>query len=141
VRLYAESSAVLVWLLDQEGAPIVRRSLAAAEDVISSDLTLIESDRALHRLVARGSLTPTASAELQARLATTVRGWNVMPIGPAVVDRARQPFPGDSIRSLDAIHLAAALVARSEIGDLVLLSVDDRLRMDAEALGFRVLPE
>jgi hypothetical protein len=102
---------------------------------------LIECDRTLHRLAARGSVTPTVSARLQARLATTVLGWNVMPIGPEVVDRARQPFPDDSIRSLDAIHLASALVARSEIGDLGLLSVDDRVRAGAQALGFRVLPE
>jgi hypothetical protein len=86
-------------------------------------------------------LSLAASAELQARLATTARGWNVLPIGAAVVDRARQSFPDDAIRSLDAIHLATALVARSAIGDLVLLSLDERVRSGGTGLGFRVIPE
>jgi hypothetical protein len=141
VRLYAESSAVLVWLLDQQGAPAIRTELAGAGEVICSDLTLIECDRTLRRIAARGMLSLAASAELQARLATTARGWNVLPIGAAVVDRARQSFPDDAIRSLDAIHLATALVARSAIGDLVLLSLDERVRSGGTGLGFRVIPE
>ena len=141
VTLYAESSAVLVWLLDQEHAPIVQKALAVADAVICSDLTVIECDRTLRRVVARGALTVAESAELQARLATTVGLWNVMPIGTAVVDRARQSFPDDSIRSLDAIHQATALVARTAIGDHALLSLDDRVRASGAALGFRGLPE
>jgi hypothetical protein len=57
-----------------------------------------------------------------------------------VVDRARQPFPGDPIRTLDAIHLASLLVARSAVVGLKLLSLDDRVRKAATGLGVAVEP-
>jgi uncharacterized protein with PIN domain len=53
VNLYAESSAVLAWLLDEPTAPAVRRLLGEAEVIVASDLTLIECDRVLLRAVAR----------------------------------------------------------------------------------------
>jgi hypothetical protein len=45
------------------------------------------------------------------------------------------------IRSLDAIHLATAVVVRSSIGELGVLSGDDRVRSNVRALGFRVVPD
>lgn len=55
-------------------------------------------------------------------------------------DRARQPLPGDPVRTLDAIHLASLLVARSAVGGLRLLSLDERVRQAAKALGVDVVP-
>ena len=43
--------------------------------------------------------------------------------------------------TLDAIHLASALVARSAIAGLDILSLDERIRKAASLLGVRVLPE
>jgi predicted nucleic acid-binding protein len=59
----------------------------------------------------------------------------------AVVDRARQPFPAEPIRTLDALHLATAVQARSLVPDLALLSLDRRVRACARAMGFELLPE
>ena len=47
--LYAESSAVLAWLLEEDAGPFVRQALSQTPVVIASDLTLIECDRVLHR--------------------------------------------------------------------------------------------
>jgi hypothetical protein len=52
----------------------------------------------------------------------------------------RQPFPGDPIRTLDAIHLASALVARAAVAGLALLSLDNRMRRSASRLGLDVHP-
>jgi hypothetical protein len=41
---------------------------------------------------------------------------------------------------LDAIHLASSLLASESVGFLVWLSVDDRIRRSARALGFEVAP-
>ena len=56
-------------------------------------------------------------------------------VGP-VLARALQPFPV-AVRTLDAIHLASALVLRQAVPDLVVLTADDRLRTNATLLGFR----
>jgi hypothetical protein len=42
VTVYAESSAVLAWLLGEEAGVQVRDILAGSEYVLASDLTLIE---------------------------------------------------------------------------------------------------
>jgi hypothetical protein len=56
------------------------------------------------------------------------------------VDRARKPFPAEPIRTVDAIHLAAALTARACLAGLGLLSLDDRVRSAGRRLGFELLP-
>jgi uncharacterized protein with PIN domain len=141
VSLYAESSAVLAWLLDEEPAASVRDLLAAQKIIVASDLTLIECDRVLHRAVALGELTEAEAADRRAHLATVAAHWTVLRISPEVVERARQSFPGPPVRTLEAIHLASLLVARSAVAGLALLSVDIRVRGAAAGLGIQLQPD
>jgi predicted nucleic acid-binding protein len=140
VNLYAESSAVLAWLFDEPTAPKVRTLLGEAEVVVASDLTLIECDRVLLRAVALKELTEAGAADLRAHLNAAAAHWQVLRIAAEVVDRARQPFPGAPIRTLDAIHLASLLVARSAVVGLRLLSLDERVCQAAKGLGIVVEP-
>jgi uncharacterized protein with PIN domain len=140
VNLYAESSAVLAWLLDEATAPKVRELLGGAEIIVASDLTLIECDRVLVRATTLGELTEAEAADRRAQLATAASHWHVLRIAQEVVDRARQPFLGEPIRTLDAIHLASTLTARNAIRGLGLLSLDERVRSSAKKLGIEVLP-
>lgn len=138
--MYVESSAVVAWLLDQPGGWPAYDVLRTAKVVITSDLTMIESDRALFRYLALGHLDADRVETLRDEFATLASAWHVQPIAPEIVDRARQRFPDDHIRTLDAIHLASALSTRARLGDIDLLTLDDRVRANASALGFRVLP-
>lgn len=140
MNLYAESSAVLAWLLDEPTAPAVRRLLGKAEVIVASDLTVIECDRVLLRAVALKELTEADAADRRAHLIAAAAHWQVLRIAAEVVDRARQPFPGDPIRTLDAIHLASLLVGRSAVVGLRLLSLDERVRLAAAGLGVAVEP-
>jgi predicted nucleic acid-binding protein len=141
VTLYVESSAVLAWLLDQPGGWPAYEDVRVADVVVTSDLTLIECDRALRRYVAAGKLAGSAADGLRHELANVASAWHVQPVVAEIVSRARQPFPDDHIRTLDAIHLASALSVRAALGDTDLLTMDDRVRRNATILGFRVLPE
>lgn len=140
MNVYAESSAVLAWLLDEVSAPEVRRLLGAAGIIVASDLTLLECDRVLVRATTLGELTEGEAADRRAQLSAAASHWHVLRISQEVVDRGRQPFPGEPIRTLDAIHLASALAARSAIAGLALLSLDDRIRHAAKQLGLTVAP-
>ena len=140
MNLYAESSAVLAWLLDEPTGPAMRRLLGEAEVIVASDLTLIECDRVLLRAVALKELTEAEAADRRAHLNAAAAHWQVLRIAGEIVDRARQPFPGDSIRTLDAIHLASLLVARSAVAGLRLLSLDERVCQAARGLGVAVEP-
>ena len=66
MTLYAESSAVLAWLLGEEAGVPIRDLLAHAEHVVASDLTLVESDRVLIRAVVLGELDEATAADRRA---------------------------------------------------------------------------
>jgi predicted nucleic acid-binding protein len=140
VKIYAESSAVLAWLLGEQAAPQVREILGQAEFVIASDLTLLECDRVLIRAVALGDIDEAAAGDRRASLNAAAAHWHVLRLSAEIVDRARRPFPVEPIRTLDAIHLASALTARSGVAGVELLSLDDRVRRAGAQLGFRLQP-
>ena len=140
MTLYAESSAVLAWLLGERAGERVRQALARAELVMASDLTLVECDRVLIRARTSGDLSTSAAADLRARLNAAALHWNVLHVDSEVVERARRPFPGEPIRTLDALHLATAVIARAAVTGLALLSLDSRIRAAGAQLGLGVVP-
>jgi predicted nucleic acid-binding protein len=140
VTLYAESSAVLAWLLDQPQGHAVAATLAAADLVLASDLTVVECDRVIVRAVAVGELHEADAVDRQARLNAVSARWALLGLDDEILERARRPFPLEPIRTLDAIHLASALTARKALPDLAMLSLDVRLREVAASLGLTLLP-
>lgn len=140
MNLYAESSAVIAWLLGETSGKAVRAALAEAEAVVSSDLTLVECERVLIRAVALKKITEAQAADRRAVLAAAAVRWHILKIAGDVIERARRPFPHEPIRTLDALHLSSALVARSALPGLDLLSLDERIRGNAQALGFKARP-
>jgi len=66
--------------------------------------------------------------------------WHRIPLRDEILDRAKRPFPVEPVRTLDAIHLASALVARSAVPDVALLTLDRRIREAGVGLGFEVVP-
>ena len=140
MSLYAESSGVLAWLLGDSGGESVRKALASADIVLASSLTLIECNRILIRAGATGRLTEAQVATREARLRQVERHWTLLEMDAEIVERAPRPFPVEPIRTLDAIHLATALMARSAVPGIALLSLDDRVRRCGRQLGFELLP-
>ena len=108
--------------------------------VLTSDLTLLECQRAIIRLVSLGEITEAEAADNEARLRQTATYWTLLAIDRDLVERASHPFPVEPIRTLDVLHLASALVARTAVPEIALLSLDHRVRTCAHALGFQLLP-
>lgn len=140
MSLYAESSAVLSWLFGEAEGGAVGESLAAAELVVTSDLTLVECDRTLLRAQASRRVTEAQAADRRGLLVAAAAHWNLLRLDVEVIERARRPFPGEPIRTLDALHLASALVARAAVPGLALLTLDAAMREAGRGLGFTVLP-
>jgi predicted nucleic acid-binding protein len=138
--LYAESSAVLAWLLTERGSDHAHDLLTTASTVATSALTLVECERGLLRAHLHGRLSDSQLARRKAQLAAAAVGWNIAPVGDEVLHRASERFPNEPVRTLDAIHLATALLARSTVPDVSVISLDHRIRTAAAALGFEVLP-
>jgi predicted nucleic acid-binding protein len=140
MTLYAESSAVLAWLLEQEHGEKVADTLARADLVIASDLTLIECDRVLIRAVVLNELRESDAVQRQARLNAVSARWTLLTLDEEIVERVRRPFPVEPVRTLDAIHVASALSARKAVSDVTVLSLDARVRTAVDRLGFLVSP-
>lgn len=140
VTLYAESSAILAWLLGEPRGEAVAEALRAARRVIASDLTVVECERVLIRAWSTGLITEAERVDLSSILARRARHWIRLRVDDEVADRARRPFPVEPVRTLDALHLASALVARSVAPDLHVLTLDQRVRENAVRLGLETAP-
>lgn len=129
-----ESSAVLEWLLDQPRAPDVHWALASAPRLVASRLLLVEAARALAR-------QPHAMAgEARRRLDGLLQGLDLVPLDAALDAHVGRVFPHEPVRTLDAVHLATALLLRPAAPGLAVLALDERVRRNALALGFVVVP-
>ena len=138
--VYAETSAVLAWLLGEpRGRPVVRAFKRAAR-VVASALTVAECERALVRAQATGQLGDEDARRIRRMLGRAVSTWAVVGIGDAVLARAGQRFPVEPVRTLDAIHLATARFVADTAEAILVVSLDDRVRANASRLGLDVAP-
>jgi len=138
--IYAESSAVLGWLLGESHGEEVRHALESADGVVASRLTRLECLRAIVRLEATGQATPADAERLLGVFARASAEWTMIDIAAELVERAGAPFPEEPVRALDAIHLASALVVRSVTPDVEIAALDTRVRRNALRLGIAVRP-
>jgi hypothetical protein len=110
-------------------------ALEASTRIVTSVLTLLESERAFVRAESSKLIAPADCARLRGMLASASRAWLLMQLSDEVRSRAAQRFPIEPVRTLDAIHLATALVFVRGFPDLRVLSLDTRILDNAEALG------
>jgi predicted nucleic acid-binding protein len=140
LNLYLESSAALRDVLEAEHSETVRKLLREAEVVVTSRLTLAEVARVVARLRTVDSSAAAAVAAREAAFVADSERWGIDPIDDAVWARCGRPFPVEPVRLLDAVHLATVEKLSSAFPALVVLSTDERVRRNAEALGFEVRP-
>jgi predicted nucleic acid-binding protein len=132
---YVDTSALLRIVLREPGA---LDDLRSCDRLVSSELIAVESARTIDRLRLQGVLTAEESA---ARL-RTVKEWleafDLVLLRPPVLSRASEPMPVP-LGTLDALHLATALVWRDRMGSLPALATHDTaLGLAAQAFGFDV---
>ena len=132
--LYLDTSAVLRAILESGVSPDLEARIARAPVLITSRLSLVESSRALHRLRQLGQISETKLADADRELNAVWARCELWELTPSVCERARQVAPARSLRTRDALHLATFVMARERIGDLELVTADQRLRSALEAV-------
>lgn len=138
--VYVESSAVLAWLLREPRNPEVLQTLKVAEQLVSSVITRAECLRNLVRYEATSRLDSDRVCEARGLFRDAVANWTLRDLDDVALDRSGKPFPVEPVRTLDAIHLATALEFHAALGSLTMLSLDERIRANAAALGMEVAP-
>ncbi|HXW84156.1 MAG TPA: type II toxin-antitoxin system VapC family toxin [Candidatus Binataceae bacterium] len=140
MNVYAETSAILSWLFDDPQSPSIASVLNIAQRVFASKLTLVECERVLSRSRFTRALSEVHASTCRSQLNSASAHWTLIQIDDEVLDRARRPFPAEPLRTLDAIHVASALLARRADPEVTLLSLDRRVRRCGALLGFPVHP-
>ena len=124
---YLDTSAVAKLVVSERGSTALRRWVSVRDDLLfSSDLLRTELLRATRRVA------PEQMVQARAVLESLI----LLTLSTAVCERAALLEP-EGLRSLDALHLAAAL----EVGDDLqgLLTYDRQLAEGAAALGIEVI--
>lgn len=134
MNLYVDSSVVLRIVLGEQKRLAIWRKI---EKPVSSELIQLECLRTLDRNRIRLELTDPDVARHRAELIDLLHTIEFIPLSSAILARASDPFP-TMVGSLDAIHLASALLAREAYPDLNLATHDEELGVGAKAMGFFV---
>ena len=132
---YIDTSALLRMVLREPGA---LDDLRTYEVLVSSELIAVESARTIDRLRIQGSLTSEEAAERLRAVTQWLEAIELVLLRPPVLSRASEPMPMP-LGTLDAIHLATALLWRDRMGPLPEMATHDTtLGAAARAFGFEV---
>jgi uncharacterized protein len=130
VNLYLDASALVKRYVAEPGSEIVRSAMAEADAWFMCRIGFVETFRA----------TGLAAGERVAdRFRQEWPAFGSIEVDAALAEDAADLAVASGLRTLDALHLAAALILPSD--DLVFAAWDERLRLAAGARGLRLMPD
>ena len=137
MTLYLDSSAILrILLMDRTGWT----EIAAYPRRVTSELSRVECLRTLDRVRIERRLDEAAQATQRASLDAILRDVDTIAINHAILARAAEPMPS-VLGTLDAIHLATALLWQEEHDEEVAMATHDTaLARVARTFGMPIVP-
>ena len=137
--LYVETSAILRGLL--EGDEGVLKLIQSELVRVTSAITIVEIERALRRATREGRVNAAQVREARRWVREFRDSCDVIAVEDMVLERASRDFEVEPVRTLDALHIASALLWEERLGALAIASCDKRVRDNATAHGMDVLPQ
>jgi uncharacterized protein len=136
VTTYLDSSIILRIILGQANALKEWRSITQG---IASALVEVECLRTLDRLRLTENLKDTELAARREAVFRLLEAVEVVELTRPILSRAALPLP-TTLGTLDAIHLATALLWKERTGaDLVMATHDEGLATASRASGLRII--
>jgi len=133
--LYLDTSVVLRHLLGQTKA----LDLSQVGEAFSSEILGLEARRVIDRLRLESALDDESVAQAHQELARMEHSIGYILLTRPVLRRAALPMP-TVVKTLDAIHLASALLFQERRSEsLTFATHDSQQATGARALGFRVV--
>ena len=134
MNAYLDSSVLLRIIL---GEPDPLASWDRIDEAVSSELIRLECLRTIDRARVQLRLSDASVSRVRAEMLEAINSVSLVPISGPVLVRAAEPFP-TLIGSLDAIHLASALLVRDQYAGLRFATHDAELAVAARAVGLPV---
>lgn len=135
MKVYVDTSVVLRVVLGEPGVLAEWPSLDVA---MTSELLRVEALRTIDRARIQLQLSDEEVASRREGVFAILGACHIARVDGAVLERAAEPFP-TLVRTLDALHLATALLIRAEHEDLAFATHDRQLATAARSVGFKVL--
>lgn len=133
---YLDSSVLLRVLLGQPDALVEWPEIELG---VASDLAELECLRTVDRLALSGALPREQVVEVRASVFTLVSTLELVGLTRPVLARAAQPMP-IPLGTLDALHLATALLWSERREEELVMATHDRALADAaRATGLRAI--
>ena len=133
---YVDSSVLLRVALGQSNALSEWKSIDRG---VSSMLISIESLRTLDRMRIRASLSDIEVSSRRSTILNLINSLELIDVDSVVLNRAAQPMPTE-LGTLDAIHLASALLWKDEMSlEPIMATHDVALGLAARAQGLKVV--
>jgi predicted nucleic acid-binding protein len=140
---YFDSSVLLSILLQEERATAMAELWDSYPERVSSILLGTECWIVMKRQFLSAKRQPSAGwwEERSRALDAALASLQIKPVDSSILEELRKTAALAECRTLDAIHLATALYYRAKSGeDLILVSLDDRMRKTAAKLKMKILP-
>ena len=132
---YLDTSALLRLVLRESGA---LEEVRAWEGLVSSELLAVESLRTIDRLRLQGDLSVEEAASRRETVTEWLEAVDLVLLQRPILARASEPFP-TPLGTLDALHLATALVWRDRMRQALVMATHDRdLALAARSFGLDV---
>lgn len=136
-----DSSAIVPLLVPEQQSAACFRLLSDDPEVVVWALTPIEALSAVHRRARTGKLARDTVDVTLRQLEVIRSGWDEVLDIEIVRARAERLLAVHALRAADALQLAAALIASSELTKRVeFVGLDAQLNDAARREGFHVLP-
>lgn len=133
---YVDSSVVLRVVLGQRGR---LEEWSAIDRAVASALIEVECLRTLDRFRLAHQLTEAELVRYRVATYRLIEEIDLVEITRPVLSRASQPF-ATSLGTLDAIHLATAILWRDQTSESLMLATHDgALALAARSHGFKVI--
>ena len=133
MKLFLDSSAFAKRFVDEAGSRSVERLCAQATELGLSVICVPEIISALSRRLREGLLARSEYAHAKRCLSLDVRDAVIINLTPDVVQLSIGVLEANTLRAMDAIHVASALAWEAD----VFASADNRQIAAAKAAGLK----
>lgn len=135
MKCFFDSSAFAKRYILEKDSPVVVSKCKEASEIVISAVCVIEVVSALSRLLREKLIDRALQAQIKRSLMEEAGRVSVVAVNEDVISRAMEVVEAHAVRSLDAIHLSSALLARPDL----FISADKRQCEAGRKLGLKVI--
>jgi len=137
MRLFFDTSALIKNYIQETGSDKVESLMTDSEIIYVSSILEIETVSTLKRLLIDKAITEKEYIILKREFETDYQFFIAADLTSAVIEKAKTVIEKHYLKSLDAIHLAAAVLLADEIDYFI--ACDEKLLKAAKKEGINII--